>query len=105
MAYSDTDDLPSLARFARQPAHLVQRHRLVGFVLEPDYVAARVVGARGPGEGDDRAGAPVGHGAFERHDVDRCAADRDRTHPFRIARRLGAAAYWRDECNLVARAR
>src|ERR1700730_2094283 len=105
MTDRDADDTPSLARLARQPAHLAERHRLVSFVLQPDNVAAGVVGARGPGEGDDRAGVRVGNGAFERRDVDRCGADSDRTHPFGIARRLGAAAYGRNECDLVAGAR
>src|SRR6185437_7945739 len=105
MAYGDTHDLPSLARLAREPAHLAERHRLVSLVLQADHVAAGVVGARGPGKGDDRAGMRIGDGAFQRGHVDWRAANRYRTDPFRMVRRFGAAAYGRDERNLVAGAR
>src|SRR5258708_38553024 len=50
MAYGDTHDLPSLARLAREPAHLAERHRLAGLVLPGGPISARIVGSRGPGK-------------------------------------------------------
>src|SRR5277367_1854814 len=98
----DARDFPSPARLDGELAHLGQRHRLVGFVLEANDDAARVVAASGAGERDDRTGSRVGDFALERGDVDRVAADRDFAD---VGGRLCTAAHGRDECNLVTLAR
>src|SRR5208283_5699661 len=98
----DARVFPSRTRRDRQLAHLGQRHRLVGFVLEANYDAARVVAASGAGERDDCTGSGVGNFALERGDVDRVAPDRDFAD---IGGRLRTAAHRRNERDLVTFAR
>src|SRR5208283_1475195 len=98
----DARDFPSRARRDRELAHLGQRHRLVGFVLEANYDAARVIAASRAGERHDCAGGRVGNFALERGNVDRIAAD---GYLADVCGRICPAADRRNERNLVAGAR
>src|SRR5271155_3838898 len=98
----DARDFPSRARLDGELAHLGQRHRLVGFVLEANDDAARVVAPSRASERDDRTGSRVGNFALERGDIDRVAPDCDFAD---VGGRLCTAAHGRDECYLVAFAR
>src|ERR1700689_680580 len=102
MCDRDARDFPSRARFDCELAHLGQRHRLVGFVLEAKHGAAGVVAASRAGERHDRAGGRVGDLALERGHVDGTAADCDFADAGGY--RSAAADRW-DECYLVALAR
>src|SRR5579875_708204 len=101
MGNCDTHDRETFACGARNLAHLAERHRLVGFVLEPRHAASGIIDPRSAGEGRRRSGARIGDRALQLLEIDFPGDNLHRSEPGRLA----AAADRRDECNLVAAAR